>query len=240
MGHGIRPKRGIMRIERPSAIDFLEQIEYPQSQSLLLLLPPVQKIHFSRQLYLDPPQIIHGALEFLLIVHQFQRIFLLIRRIGMVDVGPDALPTQEQSALRIDDLLGILLPIPPIARPPPITGTQIQRRRPGPHLLLRQLLLQQMHPQANDVHGVIVIDVPKFGVLTPAHGEIVDEFVFDEVFFFEELEGAAELSGGEGEARGHVVVAEEFVAEENVDEADGVVVVEGAGYGGDEGFGVDG
>jgi len=61
------------------------------------------------------------------------------------------------------------------------------------------------------------------------------------MFFLQKGEGFTELSRWEGKACAHVlVVTEEFVTDEDVDEADGLVFVEGTGGCHDEGLGVYG
>jgi len=79
------------------------------------------------------------------------------------------------------------------------------------------------------VDGHVVVDVPKSGVLTPPLVKIVYHLGLNKMLGFEEGEGRTELFGGEGEAFLHVIVAEEFVVEQDINEADCGIVVEGAG-----------
>ena len=77
------------------------------------------------------------------------------------------------------------------------------------------------------------LDVPKLRILTPALCQIIDQLVLYQLLLFQKLECPPQLLGREAEAWTHVIITQIFVAEDYVDYADHVVVVECTGDGGD-------
>ena len=57
--------------------------------------------------------------------------------------------------------------------------------------------------------------------------------MLDQELLLQGLKCPTELTSGQVETFGHVIVADKFVSEEDVDEADYVIVIEGSGGGGD-------
>ena len=77
------------------------------------------------------------------------------------------------------------------------------------------------------------LDVPKLRILTTTLCQIIDQFVLYQLLLFQKLQRPAKLLGREAEAWTHVIITQIFVAEDYVDYADHIVVVECTGNGGD-------
>ena len=77
------------------------------------------------------------------------------------------------------------------------------------------------------------LNVPKLGILTSAHGQIIHQLVLDQLLLLQKLQRSSQLLRGQTQPRRHVIITQVLVPEEDVDEADDIVVVEGTCDGGD-------
>ena len=79
--------------------------------------------------------------------------------------------------------------------------------------------------------------IPKLGILTPTHDQIIHQLVLHQLFLLQKLECSSELLCGQAETWRHVIVAQILIAKQTVDEAHHIIIVEGTCDGGDESFG---